>query len=188
MAGNGRIYPRRRTYLVEKSFQVRFILKFCLVVLAGALISTLLVLLLTRGSLTSSFEQSRLVIKSTASAILPAIAYTNLITLALITLSTVIVTLFVSHKIAGPIYRFEKELEEIASGDLTRKIALRRKDQITNLAQNLNQMVSNFNRKISELKQDIEDIKKTAQEDDTPGEIIEKLEQLNQKIDKYFKI
>lgn len=62
---------KRRQYFIKKEFQVKFILKFCLLIVFGAIISTGLLFLFSQDTLTSSFQQSRLVIKSTGLAILP---------------------------------------------------------------------------------------------------------------------
>src|SRR6056297_3494848 len=124
-------FVRRKNYFIKKEFQTLFVLKFCLLVLLGVIVSTGLLFLFSQDTLTSSFEGSRLQIRSTGSAILPSVILTNLITLAVIALSSVGVTLFVSHRIAGPLYRFEKELKDIGKGDLTKKISLRKKDQMT---------------------------------------------------------
>ena len=75
---------RRRHYFINKDFQLRFILKFCLLILCGVLVSTGLLFLFSQDTLTSTYEQSRLVIKNTSLAILPAAVYTNLITLPLL--------------------------------------------------------------------------------------------------------
>ena len=121
---------KRRQYFIKKEFQVKFILKFCLLIVFGAIISTGLLFLFSQDTLTSSFQQSRLVIKSTGLAILPSVLYTNLITLGLIAIAAIIVTLFVSHKMAGPLFRFEKELRNIGEGDLTTKVVVRKDDTI----------------------------------------------------------
>ena len=120
---------KRRQYFIKKEFQVKFILKFCLLIVVGAIISTGLLFLFSQDTLTSSFQQSRLVIKSTGLAILPSVLYTNLITLGLIAIAAIIVTLFVSHKMAGPLFRFEKELRNIGEGDLTTKVVVRKDDR-----------------------------------------------------------
>ena len=125
----------RSHYFIKKDFQTKFILKFCLLLLAGVIVSTGLLFLFSQDSLTSSFQNSRLVIKNTALAILPTVVYTGLITLALLAIATIIVTLFISHRIAGPMFRFEKELKEIGEGNLTKKVSLREKDQAQKLTQ-----------------------------------------------------
>ena len=154
MSAGKRPYKRRQFY-VKKGFQFRFIVKFCILVFLGTLLSTGLLFFFSQGTLTSSFHDSRLVIETTALAVLPAVLYTNLITLILITVGTVVVTLFISHKIAGPLFRFEQELKEIAEGDLTTSIRLREKDQISDVAEGLNRTVAALREKVLSIQSDV---------------------------------
>jgi len=128
---------KRRQYFIKKDYQLKFILKFCLIILAGSIISTGVLFLFSQGTLTSSFEHSRLIIRNTGIAIMPAVILTNIITLILISIAAVVVVLFISHKIAGPMFRFEKDLKEIGEGNLTKTIALRNKDQFTKMAHSI---------------------------------------------------
>lgn len=179
---------RRRQYFIKKEFQSKFIMKFCLIILVGVLISTGLLLLFSHGTLTSSFHQSRLIIKNTAIAILPAVIYTNLITLGLITLAAIVVILFVSHKIAGPMFRFEKEIKEIGLGDLTKTIRLRKKDQITEIAEDLNKMTASLHEKVVDIQTGVEHLLELASKQNAPQGLIEELNRLKQKIQSSFKI
>jgi methyl-accepting chemotaxis protein len=188
MSKNKRPTIARRQYFVQKDFQFKFILKFCLVLLIGIIISTGLLFLFSKNTLTSSFDQSKLVIKNTAFAILPSVLLSNLITLALITLATIVVTLLISHKIAGPLFRFQKELTQIGEGNLTQVISLRKKDQITSIADNLNQMRTNLHEKILTIKEEVENIIESASTKDVPPDLIEQLKLLDQKIGSNFKI
>lgn len=178
---------KRRHYFIKKGFQFKFILKFCLIILIGVIISTGLLFLFSQGTLTSSFHQSRLVIKNTALAILPAVIYTNLITLGLITLATIIVTVFISHKIAGPMFRFEKDLEEIGAGDLTKNVTLRKKDQITDMAESLNKMIGSLHEKVFTIQTDVEHLLESASKQNAPKLLIEGLNHLKQEIKSNFK-
>lgn len=182
-------YPyKRRHYFIKKGFQFKFILKFCLIILIGIIFSTGLLFLFSQGTLTSSFQQSRLVIKNTASAILPAVIYTNLITLGLITLATIVVTIFISHKIAGPMFRFEKELKEIGEGDLTKNIRLREKDQITDMADSLNKMIGSLHDKVLTIQTDVEHLLESASKQNAHKLLIEELNHLHKKIGISFKV
>ncbi|MCK5324345.1 MAG: hypothetical protein KAJ45_09365, partial [Desulfobulbaceae bacterium] len=125
---------KRRNYFIKKEFQSKFILKFCLILLGGIVLSTGLLLAFSRDTLTTSFDHSRLVVENTGMALLPSIIYTNLITLGLITLAAIVVTLFASHKIAGPMFRIEKELKSIGAGKLDRQISFRQNDQAVEIA------------------------------------------------------
>lgn len=179
---------RRKNYFIKKGFQIRFILKFCSLVLIGVIMSTGLLFLFSRGTLTSSYQQSRLIIRNTASAILPTTIYINLVILGLITLATIVIILIISHKLAGPLFRFEKELKEIGKGNLTTVISLRKKDQIADLAGSLNNMTDSLRDRVLAIQKEVEHLTETASQVNAPEEIVEQLNQLHQKIVSNFKI
>ncbi|MBW2673572.1 MAG: HAMP domain-containing protein [Deltaproteobacteria bacterium] len=179
---------KRRSYFVKKDFQVKFILKFCLIVLIGAVISSALLLIMTRDTLTSSFHHSRLTIENTGLAILPDVIITWVITLILITLATAAVILFISHKIAGPLFRLEQEVKDIGKGDLTRKITLREKDQVTALANGLTEMAAKLNKKVLKIRTGVERLIKSASEENAPRELIDDLNALHTNIKDNFKL
>jgi methyl-accepting chemotaxis protein len=114
--------------------------------------------------------------------------YTNLITLGLIILATIVVMLFISHKIAGPLFRFEKELREVGEGDLTKDIILRKKDQITDMADSLNKMSARLREKILAIQTEVECIIESASEQKSPERLTEELKSLHQMIRTTFKI
>ncbi|MCD6298210.1 MAG: methyl-accepting chemotaxis protein [Deltaproteobacteria bacterium] len=179
---------KRRHFFVKKGYQFVFILKFCLIVIAGAVISTGLLFLFSQGTLTSSFRNSSLAIEKTGFAILPSVLYTNIITLILILLATITVVLFISHKIAGPMFRFEKELKEIGQGNLTKSIRLRNKDQITDMATDLNSMTASLHDKVTAIQNDVEQVIEFASKQNASEKIIEELRHLDQSIHKHFKL
>lgn len=52
-----------------------------------------------------------------------------------------VISLFISHRVAGPIYNFEKSARIVAEGDLTHQVFLRKKDELTELQSQFNDMV-----------------------------------------------
>jgi methyl-accepting chemotaxis protein len=144
---------RRKIYYIKKEFQMIFIIKFCLLVILGAIVSGAVIYLVSQGSATTVFENSRIRIKSTADFILPAVLLSTAVVTVLVGLASVIVTLYTSHKIAGPIYRIEKDLEKVMLGDLRVKFNLRKKDQLQALAAMIEALVGNLGDDIKELRQ-----------------------------------
>ncbi|PKK91468.1 MAG: hypothetical protein CVV64_06855 [Candidatus Wallbacteria bacterium HGW-Wallbacteria-1] len=61
---------------------------------------------------------------------------------AVLTLFIAIASIFVSHKVAGPVYRFEQSVKAIAEGDLTLRIKLRKGDEMMELADMFNHMTT----------------------------------------------
>jgi len=144
---------RRKKYFIDKDFQTRFALKFCIILIIGAILSAGILFAFTSHTLTTSFEGSRIRIEKTSRDILPAVLYTNAVTVVTISLAAIVVLIFISHKIVGPFYRFEKTFEEIGSGNLSLRIGLREKDQFPGIAEKINQMNEQLNDRIVRLKE-----------------------------------
>ena len=177
---------RRRHYFIKKDFQVRFILKFCLLLLAGIIVSTALLFLFSQDTLTSSFNNSKLVIEKTAFAIMPSVIYTNLITLGLILIASIAVTLFVSHKLAGPMYRIETDLEIIGKGDLTKIVRIRKKDQLESLVVSINNMTQSLHDKMAEVQTDIENLCSVALDNEVGEEMKKSINDLSIRLKQNF--
>jgi methyl-accepting chemotaxis protein len=140
---NQAAFKRRQTY-IKKDFQTRFIVKFVLILVAGGLLSVGLTFLNTQDSLTAVYANSRLTIQNTSLAIMPSVVFTTLITTLALGVVVIVVTLLVSHKIAGPMFRFEKDINRIAQGDLESRIHIRKGDQFQEMAMALNRMVESI--------------------------------------------
>ena len=182
-----RSYKRRQVF-IKKEYQFKFIAKFCFILLISGTISTGLVTLLSRGTLTTSFEHGRLTVTNTASAILPTVILTNIVTLAIVTLIAVLTVLYLSHKIAGPMFRLEKDMSAVKEGDLTLRVFLRKKDQFTALSESFNNMTAGLHDKVKAISSEIDQIQTSAKKHDLPQAVIDDLESLNHSIHDRFEI
>lgn len=54
---------------------------------------------------------------------------------------TFVMSMFVSHRIAGPLFKLRRTMDEFSKGTFTRKLAFRKKDYFPELAADFNQMV-----------------------------------------------
>ena len=61
-------------------------------------------------------------------------------------------TIFLSHKIAGPLYRFQKTFEQVAGGDLSVRCYLRKFDEAKPVAKTINQALGLLDTSIARLK------------------------------------
>ncbi|OGS04177.1 MAG: hypothetical protein A3G41_07395 [Elusimicrobia bacterium RIFCSPLOWO2_12_FULL_59_9] len=61
-----------------------------------------------------------------------------------------LMSLIVSHRIAGPVYRFEKSAQSVATGDLTHRVSLRTGDELGELQDEFNRMVESLQIKLKE--------------------------------------
>jgi methyl-accepting chemotaxis protein len=74
------------------------------------------------------------------------------------------VSLVISHRIAGPVYRFERSAEDVAKGDLTSKIFLREGDELGDLREGFNTMVESLNQKVSASVSSAAKVRKSLEE------------------------
>ena len=70
----------------------------------------------------------------------------------LIIIQIVILTVFFSHKLAGPVFRIQLACKRVKEGDYTERVYLRDGDQLTKLANEFNDMATSLNETTKELK------------------------------------
>lgn len=131
---------RRRNYFINKSFQTEFILKFCGLVAVGCVIFGIILYLFSSHTLTTSFENSRLVVKSTADYILPGLLFGGVVVGLITAAAASIIVLLMTHRVAGPMYRFERYAQKVGNGELLPDLKIRKKDQFQNLVNTFNNM------------------------------------------------
>lgn len=136
---------KRRHYFINKAFQSEFILKFCALVALGCVVFGVILYALSSKTLTTSFENSRLVVKSTADYLLPGLLFGGMIVGILTAIVTSIIVVLMTHRVVGPMYRFEKQAEKIGSGELSSDLKIRKKDQFQNFVTAFNKMTNDLN-------------------------------------------
>ncbi len=150
---------KRRNYFIDKEFQAKFILKFCLLIAGAGLLTMAILYFLALRSTTVSIVDSRVAVRTTADFILPLLIQTVAVVTILVGLATIAVTLFVSHKIVGPLYRFKKELERIKEGDLSTNFHIRNNDQLQDLSVEFNSMIDKVRGQIKLVKANLANLK-----------------------------
>jgi len=155
---------KRRIYFIDRKFQVQFIMKFCLLVIVGSLVTVSLLYIIGSRTTTVSFENTEAVVKSTADFIIPILIQTVIIVMVITGIFTIMLTLFISHKIAGPLFRLEKEFKSMAEGDISADFKLRGDDQLQNIAASLNEMKARLRFYLSTLQVSIGEMEKALNE------------------------
>ncbi|MBD3314706.1 MAG: hypothetical protein GF344_02875 [Chitinivibrionales bacterium] len=75
----------------------------------------------------------------------------------LVIVQVVLLTIFFSHKLAGPLYRFERVCHELIEGNYSQHIVLRRGDQMQNLASLLNEVIALTQKRLVTLRDTSDD-------------------------------
>lgn len=157
MSPNGSRQKFKRTrYLVSTRFQLRYVSLILLFMLLTAVICSYVVyytgMMLLAEKLANVYPQGRVV------SIVNAVNLRILFSMALITPLVAIVGIYISHKIAGPIYRMEKFLTDMSSGNLTTQIVLRQGDELVGMADKMNELSNNLRSTIGNQKANLQKV------------------------------
>lgn len=155
---------RRTNHFIKKGFQIDFSIRFLALIIIEAVLLAGLFWYMSLDTLTTSYVGSQLRIENTSSFFFPSMMLSNLIVVVIVGLIGIAGLIFISHKIAGPLYRFEKSLKEMGTGDLSHRLQTRKQDQLTDLADTLNDFTSTIDRKMIDIKRDIRDIVRLTEE------------------------
>lgn len=143
---------RRKKYFIKPGFQSRLTAIFILIVIIVANIVGALVYGFSVEKLENKLvEESKLPIdsKQLGQALLPGVIIAELISIFVVAF----ICIFVTHTIAGPVYRMERVVRNIGEGDLTHFTKLRPKDELKDLADAMNDMTMGLRNKVISLKE-----------------------------------
>jgi methyl-accepting chemotaxis protein len=124
---------KRRTIFIKRAFQGRFILYVLLLILLSGACSALLIYWITGGDLQAQSLTAHTNVMNALEHLGVSIFIGNLCSLLIAGGVAIFVVLYSSHKIAGPLYRFEKWCEQIGDGQLDTITPLREHDQLQEL-------------------------------------------------------
>lgn len=149
---------QRKNYFIEKSMQSKFIVTLMLLIFLVSVITVCNVYVIYEYVHSNAVSgQGDTGFFSVAFNLMGyrlfLIGMVNIIIVA-------IIGVFYSHQFAGPSYKIEKSIKQIAEGDLSFKVTLRKSDTMHNIAESLNVMVDNFRsvlKKAAELTNQIKD-------------------------------
>lgn len=124
----------RRSIFIKKAFQGRFIASVLLMIILFGLCSAGLIYWLISGDLQSQSQSAHVNIANAWERLGLSILIGNIVAAVVAGLSAIIVVLYISHKIAGPLYRFETLCRQIGEGNLDGVTHVRENDQLQELA------------------------------------------------------
>src|SRR3989304_4661378 len=137
--------------LVETGFKLRFMLTFCIITITAVSMASLLFYFLTYRELSHDYGEAFFTLQSVKRAIFPLLfaSVQSIALLTVVSIAIAVISLFFSHKIAGPLYRFEKSMEAVGSGDLTCVVRLRAGDQFMRLENTMGTSINSMNQRVT---------------------------------------
>ena len=137
---------QRKTILIKKKLQYRYMALIFLSVLVAFLIVGL-DLMWTVSKVINDHPMMQPLLED-----LFGVAPLFIIKIGMYMIIVLIASAVVSHRMAGPIYKFEKSCATVASGDLTHRVYLRKGDQLTDLQDQFNNMAGAVNETVKHLE------------------------------------
>ena len=154
----------RKQYFIKKAFQIKIIVRFVVILIIGVTITGVVLYFFAANELETKLFNAHLTIKNTRDILLPTILLTSVFVFILLSFVTVYTVLYLSHRIAGPLYKFEKITEEIGKGNLNVYVKLRKKDELLSLQTAFENMLENLKNNIGNFKENFEEIDKIKKE------------------------
>ena len=162
----GKEFVKRKTYVIDKQFQFKFIATFILFVIIAAIIysgGVLLFYVLRYTAGDNIFDEFITVHqrvekvdengnKYSTSVSKPPINRIQLlfspilINLLILTIIISILGIFYSHRIAGPVYRIDSDISRVLKGEKGIQVRLRKKDKLHNLAEKINKLIKAYDK------------------------------------------
>jgi hypothetical protein len=152
--------------LFEKGYRLRFILQLCLAYAAGAAALYAIFYLVLSRPLTGDYAGVFHALRNLSVFLRPVIAVSVLVYVLLVCGAIAALCVYGLHRVAGPLYRMERVMEEIREGVPTRTVLFRDGDQIEPLARALNGWIGKLRKDRQRWIAAMEDAERLSLQDD----------------------
>lgn len=176
---------RRKIKLIDRDFQFRLIVKFIIINTLVLALFGVLIYIFFNSEISSNLATAHVTYKNISQMLLPIVLTLSVINLLVTSVIIFVVVLYASHKIAGPMYRFNAAVGEISARNLLPLTKIREKDQLKGLSDSLSHMAETLAADYTEIKNHIGKIKTLLPAEEIPSEVREKLEAVEEIINKY---
>lgn len=169
---------RRKRYFIKPGFQSRLTMIFILIVIIVANLVGAIVYGISIDKLEKKLiEEHKLPLDpiQIGQTLLPGVVIAELISICVVAF----ISIFVTHTIAGPVYRMERVCRDIGSGNLTNVIKLRPKDELKDLADAMNLMTDGLKERIATMQEQVDKIRGAFQVTKPAADTLDALEKLD---------
>ncbi|MFW2366719.1 MAG: methyl-accepting chemotaxis protein [Desulforhopalus sp.] len=136
---------KRKNYFIKKEFQTKLISWYFFLATGGCVIFMILLGIFSTDPLSTPRSENALQIDTNPLVLLQKLLIPHWVFIIITAVVLVFIGVLFTHRIAGPLFRFEKSLDNMLSHKLNDNIRLRNKDEGKKLASQIN----DFNRDLS---------------------------------------
>jgi methyl-accepting chemotaxis protein len=136
---------QRKTYYIKNSAQSKFIFRFVTASIFGGILAICTFNYLAYKKIDTVLYSMRMPKISPGGLLWNEMIYTNIFVFIFILLVFILTARSLYNRIHGPLKKLTNDIKRMESGDFSRDIALRQKDEFQDFAQTLNQMSHELN-------------------------------------------
>ncbi|MBU3936975.1 MAG: methyl-accepting chemotaxis protein [Proteobacteria bacterium] len=173
---------KRRHYFIDGKFQGQHVFNSYVLVLIVIVLFVGLFSFFTSDALTIVYTKSDLQLERTPLILLKKILLIAWILLIPGGIWITLRTILVSHRMAGPLFKLEKTMDEMCQGKIGEKIYLRQKDHCKDLAEKINALNTLYAEKISDISLLAQQIEESAHGTEDPEVKLQKIEALSKNL------
>jgi nitrogen fixation/metabolism regulation signal transduction histidine kinase len=144
-----------QTVSTHHFYRTRLFLFTLIVVLLGAALAGVGVFALLPTDLGNGYGAVISTIQGIGSILVQKVAMIYVVMILGIVVAMIVLHLFYSHRIAGPAYRLALESSRIREGILAGKVKFRQKDNLTDMADVLNQVTERYRGRVDAIKNEL---------------------------------
>ena len=177
---------KRKNYFIEKGLQTQIIVSFIVLTVFVLLITMFNLYFLSQYMIANTLEPAEYIqFSSMLSRAFSMLKFKIYLLIGIDVIIVFIVSLFISHQLAGPGYKIKKSITKIKDGNLNFKVVLREGDKFDDIANELNALIRKRNIDVNELIT-IKDKLKTALRTKDDQLAIDTLTKLEEHVNKFI--
>src|SRR3972149_5545756 len=167
-------------YSIKRRMQLRLLLNVMVIALIATGLTSAFFYYHSSQEVGHSFKEFHVQAKTFLDFLFPTI----IMALAIGIVLAFGMALFFPHRIAGPLYRIERDLKErVGEGDLSIKFGVRKGDEVGELADALNVMVEKLKLKIGKIKTAADDLSSQARNLNKGDESLRKIIEIAKRLE-----
>jgi methyl-accepting chemotaxis protein len=151
-----------QTVSTHQYYRARLFLFTLIVVIFGAALAGVGVFTLLPKDLGDGYGAVISTIQGIGSILVQKVAMIYVVIIFGIVVAMIVLHLFYSHRIAGPAYRLGREFARISEGILIGKVKFRQKDNLTDMADTLNDVTDRYRARVDAVKSELSRIEAQA--------------------------
>lgn len=167
-------------YSIKRQMQIRLLVNVMVIALIATALTSAIFYFYSNQEIGQSLKQFHVHARSFLDFLFPAIIIALIVGIVI----AFGIAVFFPHKIAGPLYRIERDVKEkIGEGNLSVRFSLRKGDEVGELADALNVMVEKLKLKIGKIKTAADDLSLQARNLNKGDESLRKIIEIAKRLE-----